>query len=81
MLSIYNRITREEVATSKCSSRYASTSSTPVWALLPTEKTEAKERPLGIPASMMKTAVAPEPEMRVTPCGSSFGMGVVNTPL
>ena len=55
-------------------------SSTPIWALLPTEKTFAKDKPFGIPASIMKQAVAPEPEIKSQPLGSSTGIGFVKTP-
>ena len=37
--------------------------------------------PVCIPASMMNTAVAPEPDTKSTPFGSNLGIGVVNTPL
>ena len=59
---------------------YCKTSSTPICALLPTEKTLANFNPLEIAASKIKHAVAPEPEIKSQPSDSSLGIGRVKTP-
>ncbi len=60
-------------------SKYSRTSSTPIWALLPTEKTLENFNPLVMAYSIMKTAVAPLPEIKSTPSGTNSGIGVVKT--
>ena len=81
ILSTYINLIRELVSGSKDSSQYSRTSSTPNWAELPTENTLENFTPFCIPASIIKSAVAPEPDTKSTPFGSNFGIGVVNTPL
>jgi len=71
----------ELLSGSKLLSQYSRTSSTPVWALLPTEKTLEKRIPLGIADSKIKTAVAPDPETRSQPLSLSLGTGDVKIPL
>ena len=72
---------RELVAGSKDLSQYSNTSSTPNWAELPTENTLENFTPFCMPASIINNAVAPDPDTKSTPAGSSLGIGVVNTPL
>ena len=81
MVSKYNNFIEESIAGSKCKSMCSKISSTLVWAALPTENTCAKETPSCIPASIIKTAVAPEPEIKSQPLGLKFGTGAVKTPL
>ena len=46
---------------------------------LPMLQTLLKGSPFVTALSRMKTAVAPEPEMKSTPFGSRLGIGLVNT--
>src|SRR5699024_6292679 len=81
ILSVYRILMRELCAASNDSSKYSSASSTPIWAELPTDHTLLYFSTLRIPLSTMNMAVAPEPEMKSTPLGSSCGTGEVNDPL
>ena len=72
---------RELRSESNDSSRYSRASSTPICAELPTDQTLLNFSPFLMPLSTMKMAVAPEPEMKSTPLGSSCGTGEVNEPL
>lgn len=65
--STYISLIRELFSGSKFRSQYSRTSSTPVWALLPTEKTLENLSPLGRADSIMKRAVAPDPETKSQP--------------
>ena len=51
----------------------------PICLPLPIDHTELKGRPFVTALSRMNTAVAPEPLMKSTPLGLSWGMGLVNT--
>ena len=51
----------------------------PICLPLPIDQTLLNCSPLLTALSRMNTAVAPEPEMKSTPFGLSFGIGRVNT--
>ena len=80
IFSIYSNFILGSLLGSKFLSIYSKTSSTPICALLPTDQILLNVSPLGIADSIIKTAVAPEPEIISIPFGSNFGIGVVNTP-
>ncbi len=81
IFSTYINLIRELFPTSYDLSQYSSTSSTPIWALFPTEKTLENASPLGRADSMIKTAVAPDPETKSHPSAERRGTGDVKTPL
>jgi len=80
ILSMYKILIFELVSVLKVSSKCSSTSSTPICALLPTDQILEKRSPFFIAASIIKTAVAPEPVIKSAPKGASEGIGSVNTP-
>ena len=51
----------------------------PICLPLPIDHTLLNWRPLMTALSRINTAVAPEPEMKSTPCGLRLGMGRVKT--